>query len=192
MTREPDHSLFVLELVHARRFASITAFADAQPTSSLRRLADDLRASSARSGVSVEEIRRELAVLWREEAERLGTSAIERMARRFLVGELHDALPKGWLASWTDTHDARATAGRLSAGISAWLDDVGERHRSEAIHLRAALFDVETAGTIRTGWLPADADDVLLVSLFAHHWSYGNKAIQNSDVETQDMDPLDE
>lgn len=55
--------------------------------------------------------------LWREDAEQTGEAGIERMARRLLVGELAAAIPNGWLARWSDTHDARAAASKLS---TAW------------------------------------------------------------------------
>ncbi|TMQ15818.1 MAG: hypothetical protein E6J90_14335 [Deltaproteobacteria bacterium] len=161
----------LLEIVHACGFRTITAFAEARPTASLRQLADDLQADGRSLGLSPGAWERQLAELWREEAELLGAAGIERMARRLLVGELAAAIPKGWLARWTDTHDARAAASKLSTALSQWGVYLGPSHKQTAARLCNAMIERGYTGAIPAGWLPRDPDDVILLELFTRHWT---------------------
>jgi hypothetical protein len=114
----------------------ITAFAEAQPTASLQQLADDLRADGRTLGLSAGAWALQLAELRRKDAEQVGAAGIERMAQRLLVSELASAIPTGWLARWTDTHDARAAASKLSTAPApasqAAAREPGRRSRPQA------------------------------------------------------------
>src|SRR5438270_11986144 len=108
-----DLRSLLLETVHVRGFSTITAFTEARPTASLQQLADDLRADGRTLGQSAGEWARQLAELWREDAEQVGAAGIARLARRPLVSELAAAIPNGLRSRWTVTHDARAAASAL-------------------------------------------------------------------------------
>jgi hypothetical protein len=157
--------------VHVRGFSTISAFAEARPTASLQQLAEELRADGRTLGLSARAWALQLAELWREDAEQVGAAGIKRMARRLLVSELAAAIPNGWLARWTDTHDARAAASLLSTALAQWGAYLGPSCKQHVARLCTAMIDAGYAGTIPAGWLPKDPDDVVLIDLFARYWT---------------------
>ena len=145
-----DLRSLLLATVQARGFSTITAFVDARPTASLRQLADDLHADGRAPALSPDAWESQLAALWREDAEQIGAAGIERMARRLLVGELAAAIPAGWRARWTDTHDARAAASKLSTALSQWGAYLGPSCKQAVARLGTAMIDEGYAGTPST------------------------------------------
>jgi hypothetical protein len=161
----------ILDRLHERGFDSVTAFADASPLTSLQALADELstdhNARVHRADVAVEYLTR----VWRDEADRAGTDAIEYMARRMLAGQLHQDVPGGWLADWNVDSDACSRMASVFAGWSSYVGTLGDEERHTAVHrVMNAMIEAGRDGQLPSGWLPASADDPLLVEIFARHW----------------------
>src|SRR5687768_9113636 len=98
----------IAERLRARGHASVTEMVESTPTKPLIAIADELSVDDTgrnRSDVAAVS----LAELWREEAIARGPEAIERLARRAYVGEVHRQVPEGWVprkgtlagASWS-------------------------------------------------------------------------------------------
>jgi len=160
----------ILDRLHKRGFGTIASFADARPVASLVELANELSidedANTDRSDIAAEQIAR----LWRREANRHGTEAVEHMARRILVGELRRGLPEGWLPNWTESEEARSAASRAASATTSWASALGQEYEEASDRVFTALVEEAQAGSIPRGWLPASADDPILLRIFQQHW----------------------
>jgi len=157
--------------LRSRGFETMTAFAEANPNASLIAMAEELstdhEAGIDRADLSSDQLVR----IWHEEANRSGPEAVERFSRRMLVGELHRDLPEGWRADWSGTDPAtEAVVSRAIAATTRWICNHGKKYRPAADRVFDAMVDEGRAGRIPIGWLPASADDVLLVDIFRRHW----------------------
>lgn len=154
-----------------RGFSRVADFADTMPRAGLLKLAEVLGTYSDdninRSDVAAEQV----AAVWLEEATSEGSASVERMARRVLVGELYDELPGGWRRDWTGTPEAEAAAFRAASATTSWSEALGPIHAAAAERVFRALR--EAGGTLPDGWLPTDADDPTLVTIFRNAWAEG-------------------
>lgn len=163
----------VLDRLRVRGFDRVTTFGESRPTASAIQLAEEL-STDHEVGINHADVAAEQLVrLWREEATRDGLEAIARFARRLLVGELHQDLPEGWRAEWR-SEEAGPAMSRLAGVASEWICDLDEEHQPAAHRVFTAMLKAGEDGRIPPGWLPANADDSLLVDLFRHHWTSAN------------------
>jgi len=159
----------IAERLRVRGFVSMTAFTEANPTTCLEALAEEL-STDHEAGIDHADVAAEQLVrIWREEANRGGPEAVERFARRTLVGELHRDLPEGWRSEWS-SEEARPAMSRMTGATSAWACNLGKEDRSAANRVLDAMIDEGRSGRIPPGWLPVSADDALLVDIFRRHW----------------------
>jgi hypothetical protein len=163
----------IVDRLRVRGFDSLTAFSESYSTASTIELAEKL-STDDEAGIDHGDVAAEQLVrMWREEVEHSGPEAIERFARRLLVGALHQDLPEGWRSDWRSEEAAPAMS-RLAAASSGWICDLDEEHRPAARRVFSAMIDAGEQGRIPLGWLPATADDPLLVDFFHRHWSAVN------------------
>lgn len=158
---EGDYAGRLKARLQARGYASASEFAAAFPRTSLVALAATLGTNDV-AAVQLERL------LYEEAIER-GT--VERFARDLLVREIHDNLPEGWRRDWGpdipgDTTTARW---RRSTAATGWATAVGSRPEYDAAADRV-MFALRDKAPFPDGWLPADADDPLLVAFFREHW----------------------
>lgn len=131
------------ERVRERGYDSLTAFAEARPTSPLTALAeelgqDDINAIQVFSGLVAE-------------AER--SHRVTRLVRGTLVRELWECLPSGWPAV------REGEVGfQLAKALGSWAAFTPETHEERVKQARAAL----RAHPPPPGWLPQGPDDELL------------------------------
>jgi hypothetical protein len=133
------------ERVRERGYDSLTAFADAHPTTPLVALAeelgeDDINAVQVFSGLVAE-------------AER--SHRLTRLTRGQLVRELSEGLPNGWPAVLDD-----ANRFEVAKALSSWIAYTPDTHQDRARQVSAALL----AKPPPPGWRPLGADDELLLS----------------------------
>ena len=147
----------IKQRARGRGFATVTAFADTQPTASLLELADEL----GKDDVAAAQLEKVLL----HEAEEAGT--IERCARSLLVRMIHEELPEGWHKEWNDD-----TRFRRAGVFSRWVVDMGSRYEPIGDH----ICDVLEAAPIPEGWLPGGPDDPILVDIFQKHWHEPERA----------------
>jgi hypothetical protein len=143
-------------LLSSRGFTSASEFAATRPTKSFVELAEDLGPGD------VAAVQLQWSIL--EEAKTAGN--MEPAARGLLVRCLHDLLPAGWDISRVD--DA-AVMPRVQA-ISAWSSSISSHVPEYTGLLRAIGRTIMESDPFPTGWLPADANDPLLVEFFQRHW----------------------
>jgi hypothetical protein len=134
------------ERVRKRGYDSLTAFAEARPTSSLSALAeelgeDDLNAVQVFSGLVAEA----------EQSHR-----VTRLVRGTLVRELWECLPNGWPAG----RDGEAGF-QVAKALGSWAAYTPETHEERVKQARAAL----RANPPPPGWRPLGPDDELLRTL---------------------------
>src|SRR4051812_35246394 len=104
----------VLDRLRVRGFERVTEFSESRPKASTIELADEL-STEHEVGIHHADVAAEQLVrIWREEATHEGPEAIERFARRLLVGELHQDLPEGWRSEWS-SEEAGPAMSRLAA-----------------------------------------------------------------------------
>jgi hypothetical protein len=157
----------LVERLRARGFDSMTGFADAIPQASLQAMAEDL-STNHETGIDRADLCAEqLVQVWRNEAQGRGPEAVERFSRRMLVGELHRDLPEGWRTNWPRSDPATS---RLASVTAEWICNHAEEDQRAAERACDAMLDEGRAGGIPPGWLPANADDPLLVEIFRLHW----------------------
>jgi hypothetical protein len=157
----------LVERLRARGFDGVMALAEANPQSSLETMVEYL-STDHETGIDRADLCAEQLVrVWREEAQRRGTEAVERFSRRMLVGELHRDLPEGWHANWPRTDPATS---RLASVTAEWICNHAEENQRAAKRVCDAMIDEGRAGAIPQGWLPVNADDPLLVEIFRRHW----------------------
>jgi hypothetical protein len=114
----------------------------------------------------------QLLQIWREEARMGGPEAVERFARRTLVGDLHRDLPEGWRADWTRSDpETKAAVSRVTGAAGRWTCNLSKEYWPAADRVLDAMLDAGRTGRIPPGWLPPNADDPLLVDIFRHHWA---------------------
>lgn len=162
----------VHERLRMRGFESVTALVEAMPAAPLVVVAEELStdrgAGVDRADVAAEQLLR----IWREEAHKAGELAVQRFSRRMLVGELHRELSGGWRSDWTAPDpETQRSASSLASAIGGWISSHSEAHRPAADRVFKALLANGRAGKVPAGWLPANADDPLLVETFRRHWS---------------------
>jgi hypothetical protein len=159
----------VIDRVRERGFASVAAFAEAHPTWSTIELADELStdhpARLNQSDVAADQV----VSIWREEAHSVGDDAFSRFARQLLVGELHRRLPEGWRSEWQSAEAQPAGSRRDSLG-AFWIGSMTERYEAMAERVFDAMDAAGASGFLPSGWLPAGADDPLLIEIFRRHW----------------------
>jgi hypothetical protein len=134
------------ERVRERGYDSVTAFAEARPTASLVKLAEELGEDDV-AGVQVFK-----ALV--EEAER--GHYVTRLVRGQLVRELSECLPEGWPASLVD-----ADRFKVAKALSLWYSYTPVTHRDRVDRASDALF----ATPPPCGWRPLGPDDELLRNL---------------------------
>jgi len=163
MEKHP-HLDVVYQALYAKGFSSATAFADSQPDTPLPQLAPQLDAPA----VSWLLLERALV----DEAETGGQ--LERCARNLLVRDLRSELPLGWPGDSVARDDEASSPLFRRAGVFLALAIALPEPCAAAIdRVRKAMEHADIAA----GWLPADADDPVLVATFAAHWSApGTKA----------------
>ncbi len=160
----------VFARLRAYGFDNIVSFVDSNSPRSLVSLAE-LLSTHRETAIDYADIAAEqIAQLWREEAARNGPGAIEHMARSTLVGELNRALPEGWMVEWSPGDDIESPVSRFLRAISNWTEDMGSEHAQPVERVFRAMVEDARAGRIPAKWLPKDAADPLLVSIFAHSW----------------------
>jgi hypothetical protein len=163
----------VLDRARERGFSSVTAFAEAHPALSAIELAEELSTDHAtqlnQSDVAADQV----VTVWRDEANRDGEDAIERFARRLLVGELHRDLPGGWRSDWRAA-EVRPEMSRMTALVARWSCYVDPRNDGASARVFDALLAGGKDGTTPEGWLPSTADDPVLVEIFRQSWRKTN------------------
>ncbi|RKH05119.1 NUDIX hydrolase [Corallococcus sp. CA047B] len=131
------------ERVRERGYDSLTAFAEAHPTTSLVALAKELGKDDI-AGVQV------MSGLLAEAEQR---KQVTRFVRDVLVRELSEGLPEGWPAVLDDTNRFR-----VAKTLGIWSGSVPETHQERAEQVLAAL----RAAPPPAGWRPLGPDDELL------------------------------
>lgn len=134
------------ERVRALGFTSLTTFAEARPTASLVKLAEELGKDDI-AGVQV------FSGLVAE-AER--NHQVTRLVRGTLVRELWECLPDGWPA----VRDGEAGF-QVAKALGSWAAYTPETHEERVKQARAAL----RAHPPPPGWLPKGPDDEVLRTL---------------------------
>jgi hypothetical protein len=143
---EGNWKVRLYERVRERGYDSLTAFAEARPTASLKALAeepgeDDVNAVQVFSGLVAE-------------AER--SHQLTRLARGQLVRELFEGLPNGWPAVLNDTNRFE-----VAHALARWISYTPETHKERARQIMTALL----ATPPPPGWRPLGPDDELLRTL---------------------------
>jgi len=162
----------IFERLRVRGFKSVTAFSESRPTASAVEMADELSIDHAAGINHADVAAAQILRIWREEARRGGPEAVERFARRTLVGELHRDLPEGWRADWTSNDpETKVAVSRAARSTGRWICYLGDEHEPAADCVLDAVLDAGRTGRIPPGWLPAGADDPLLVDIFRCHWA---------------------
>jgi hypothetical protein len=144
------------DLLKARGFESVEQYAATRPASSLVDLADDLGPGDV-AAVQLE---------WTYLDDAALRHSVERCARDLLVRVLHTKLPAGWS---TSRADEAAIWPRIDA-VSAWSSSIGShlpRYKALVSALGDKMIDDDP---FPVGWLPANADDPILVEFFKRHW----------------------
>jgi len=153
-----SHLDVVYQALFVKGFSSATAFADSLPNTPLHELAPQL------DSPAVSWLLLERALV--DEAEAGGT--LERCARDLLARDLRSELPLGWPGGAIDRDDEASSPLFRRAGVFLALAiALPEPYASAIDRVRKAMEHAEIA----TGWLPANADDPVLVATFAAHWS---------------------
>jgi hypothetical protein len=134
------------ERVRERGYDSVTAFAEARPTSSLVELVEEL----GKDDVAGAQVFKAMV----EEAER--SHRLTLLVRGHLVRELWKCLPEGWPAVMDDINRFK-----VAKALSAWLSHTPITHKKRVEQARAAL----RATPPPAGWRPLGPDDELLLTL---------------------------
>lgn len=143
--------------IRDRGFSSVTEFIESRPLATLVELADEL----GQRDVAAVQLR------WRWVAEAIATGNMERCARSLLTRTLREELPEGWHREWPDVPgDSRTPLFRKVGALSSTAAALPDAYEESIDRIRVAL---DAAG-IPEGWLPASADDPLLVEIFRLHW----------------------
>jgi hypothetical protein len=141
----------ILERVHARGFATVTQYAEANPDVSLLVLAEDLGPDDVASG----QIRSILV----DEAVQIGS--VSRLLRDLFVRELCYSLSHGW----RHPLDAKARA-RVARVLAFWRAELEFEDLLDCIDEESLLkagqdfMDAERP----TGWLPDGPDDPVIIA----------------------------
>jgi len=142
--------------IQAVGYSTVTAFVESAPCASLIDLVEQLNQSDADANplpISADQ----LARLWREEANAGGALAVERFARRALVGELNRHLPDGWPARLTDD-----TSFPLTHTLVTWTSLIGRKWQDRAISVWQAIEQLPPPAC----WRPADVGDPIIAAGF--------------------------
>jgi hypothetical protein len=134
------------ERVRERGYTSLTAFAEAHPTTSLVALAQEL----GEDGFSAVQVFKGMV----EEAER--SRQLTRLVRGQLVRELSAVLPDGWPTVMDDS-----SRFKVAKALGLWSAFTPETHQERADQVMAAL----RATPPPPGWRPLGPDDELLLTL---------------------------
>jgi hypothetical protein len=134
------------ERVRELGYDSLTAFADARPTSSLVALAEELGEDDV-AGVQV------LSGLLAEAEQR---KQVTRFVRDVLIRMLSQSLPYGWPAVMDDENRFA-----IAKALGRWFAYTPETHKSRADQVMAALRSTPPP----PGWRPLSPDDELLRTL---------------------------
>jgi hypothetical protein len=140
-------------LLRARGFSSAREFAATAPTRSFVELAEDLGPGEVAA----------IQLQWRALDEAAGAGDVEGAARDLLVRTFHAMLPGGWSSPTTDRR-------RLAGAIAAWSSSVSSHLAEYKPRLVAMSHAMLAEDPFPTGWLPAVADDPVLVEFFRKHW----------------------
>jgi hypothetical protein len=134
------------ERARERGYESLTAFAEARPTASLVKLAEELGQEDV-AGVQV------LSGLLAEAERR---KQVPRFLRGVLVRMLFQSFPNGWPSMLDD--EARFALGKA---LGPWIAHTPDLYKERARRVRDALL----ATPPPPGWLPLGPDDKLLRTL---------------------------
>ncbi|MFY0528228.1 NUDIX hydrolase [Archangium gephyra] len=134
------------ERVRERGYDSLTAFAEARPTTSLVALAEELGAED----INAVQVFSGLVA----EAER--SHRLTRLTRGQLVRELSEGLPNGWPGVLDD-----ANRFEVAMALSSWIAYTPVTHQDRARQVSVALL----ATPPPPGWRPLGPDDELLRTL---------------------------
>jgi hypothetical protein len=89
-------------------------------------------------------------------------------ARSLLARAIREYLPEGWQSVWVDIPGQLGTP--YSRKVHALVDmTVALPDRYDAVADR--ICDAIEAAHIPIGWVPASADDPILLDIFARHWT---------------------
>jgi len=146
-------------LVHERGFGSVTAYVESRPGATLVELAIDL----GRGGIEVAPVQ----IQWRWVAEAEASGTLERCARGLLARALRDTLPEGWRTEW---QDAPGDPTPLSRKVDAFADLVTAMPQVYRAVARRTCVALDSANIVE-GWLPANADDPLIMDIFRRYWT---------------------
>jgi hypothetical protein len=148
------------DLINARGFTSASQFAATRPTASLVELANDLGPGDVAA----------VQLQWRLLDEAATSHNVAACARDLLVRSLHMDLPEGWRKDWPfDPKDTKSPLARRASALARWESSIATRltkYRDVVTHIGTALCEEQ----FPVGWLPANADDPILVEFFKHHW----------------------
>lgn len=160
------------ERLRERGFSSATDYVATAPTTSLINLGHALGTDPNAplfqgDGFAADQLARRLL----DEAKQRGD--VERCARDLLVRRLHEKLPEGWRKEWGPdvVGDMTTPFARRNSALASWSTVVSLRlPEYDETSLRVAL--AVRDASFPEGWLPADADDPLLVEFFRQHWKH--------------------
>jgi hypothetical protein len=143
---EGNWKVRLYERIRERGYDSLTAFANARPTTSLLALAEEL----GEGDIAAVQVFSGLVA----EAER--EHQLTRLVRGQLVRELSQSFPEGRPAEMDD-----ATRFKVAKALGFWTSFTPETHKERVRQARAAL----RATPPPPGWRPLGPDDELLRSL---------------------------
>jgi len=144
--RDSHWKVRLYKRVRERGYDSLTAFAEARPTTSLVALAEEL----GEADISAVQVFSGLVA----EAER--SHQVTRLVRGQLVRELSESLPDGWPVVMDDVNRFE-----VAQALAFWFGFTPVTHRARAEQVMAAL----RASPPPPGWRPIDPDDELLLTL---------------------------
>ena len=146
--------------LETRGFASLTAYADHRPKSSLSQLSTEL-------GADIPPVILEQKLV----TEARAAGEMERCARGLLARYLRAELPDGWQdrdAERDDDTDSQRS--RLSSVFLALEMALPAAYEDAVARLQRAM----STAVLPSGWLPSGPDDLTLVELFASYWISGS------------------
>jgi hypothetical protein len=144
-SRPEDWRGRIRALITSTGAADPTTWAEGKPTASFVELAASLAPDI--SAIRVEQI-------LCEDAER--RDLLDHFARACLVRYLHQRMPSGWGATPDDEF-------RIARAFGSWSAALGENFRQQTDAVWRAI---NVAGVMPRGWLPQDANDTVISTIF--------------------------
>jgi hypothetical protein len=145
-SRPEDWRGHIRALIASTGAADPTAWAERKPAASFVELAASLAPDIA--AVHVEQI-------LREDAEHRHT--LDHFARTCLVRYLRQRMPSGWGGTPDDNF-------RIARAFASWSAALGDNFRQQTDAVWRAI---NVAGVMPRGWLPQDANDTVIGTIFS-------------------------